>query len=206
MKIEPVNVADLKLLERNVRRHGEPQIDAFVKSLDQFGQTRPFVIDEDNRVLVGNGMLLAMQKRGDKTASAYRLTGLSDREKKKLVITDNKMYSLGYDDFDAIEAMLKEIVTGGDYDIAGFEPESLKLLVAEPEALRDIGLDYGKIEETAKAGMTPGAQPAPSAVQTSAPQAMPAQEAEQGEEYGTAQPRDSFRTVICPNCGEVIRL
>lgn len=209
MKIETVSLAELKPLERNVRKHGEAQIEAFVQALNQFGQTRPFVIDEEGRVLVGNGMLLAMQRRGDASAYAYRLTGLTEAQKKKLVITDNKMYSLGYDDFEAIEATLKEIVSGGDFDIAGFEPESLKLLVAEPESLRDIGMDYGRLETPTPAPAEPvSASPAPAPAPASAAawQGAPAQEDAQAEAYGMAQPRDAFRTVVCPNCGEVIRL
>lgn len=207
MKIETVNVADLKPLERNVRRHGEPQIEAFVKSLDQFGQTRPFVIDEDNRVLVGNGMLLAMQRRGDGTASAYRLTGLSDREKKKLVITDNKMYSLGYDDFAVVEDMLREITLEGDFDIAGFEVESLKLLVAEPEQLQDVGLQYGSLAN-AGAGYSGGAeQAAVSQGQAQGPAYQPASTQPAETSASGASPQaEQYRTVICPSCGEVIRL
>ena len=206
MKIETVSLAQLKPLERNVRKHGEAQIEAFVQALNQFGQTRPFVIDEEGRVLVGNGMLLAMQRRGDASAYAYRLSGLTEAQKKKLVITDNKMYSLGYDDFEAIEATLKEIVSGGDFDIAGFEPESLKLLVAEPETLRDIGLDYGKLDNAPAPSAEAPSVSAPASAPAPAAQGASVQESAQAGEYGIAQPKEAFRTVVCPSCGEIIRL
>lgn len=46
MKIETMNISELKSPENNVRIHTEKQIGEFIKSLEAFGQTRPAVIDE----------------------------------------------------------------------------------------------------------------------------------------------------------------
>ena len=56
MKLEVVKINDLKPLEKNVRKHNEKQIDELIKSVEQFGQTRAMVIDEDNNILIGNGL------------------------------------------------------------------------------------------------------------------------------------------------------
>ena len=94
MKIEIIKLDELKPLEKNVRKHNEIQLNELVRSLNQFGQTRAIIVDEDNNILIGNGLYLAMQKRGDKTAECSRVKGLTETQKKKLVLTDNKVYSL----------------------------------------------------------------------------------------------------------------
>ena len=53
MKLEVVKLSDLKPLENNVRKHSDKQIDELIKSVEQFGQTRAMVIDEDNNILIG---------------------------------------------------------------------------------------------------------------------------------------------------------
>ena len=85
MKIERIKLSELSPLAKNVRKHGETQIKEFVRSLNQFGQTRAIVIDEDNNILIGNGLYIAMNKRGDIEADCTRVLGLSEKEKKKLV-------------------------------------------------------------------------------------------------------------------------
>ena len=62
MKLEVVKLSDLKPLENNVRKHNDKQIDELVKSVEQFGQTRAMVIDEDNNILIGNGLYFALVK------------------------------------------------------------------------------------------------------------------------------------------------
>ena len=62
MKLEVVKLSDLKPLEKNVRKHNDKQIDELVKSVEQFGQTRAMVIDEDNNILIGNGLYFALVK------------------------------------------------------------------------------------------------------------------------------------------------
>ena len=47
MKIENVRVSELKPLEKNVRKHSDKQIEEMIRSVQQFGQTRAIVIDEN---------------------------------------------------------------------------------------------------------------------------------------------------------------
>lgn len=102
MKLEVVKINDLKPLEKNVRKHNDKQIDELIKSVEQFGQTRAMVIDEDNNILIGNGLYFALVKMNKADVQCYRKTGLSEVEKKKLILSDNKIYSLGADNYDEI--------------------------------------------------------------------------------------------------------
>ena len=193
MKLEKIAIEKLRPLERNVRKHGDKQIEEFVKSLEQFGQIRPFVIDEQNTVLIGNGMLEAMKRAGMETCQAYRVKGLSDLQKKKMVLTDNKIYSLGADNLDNIMEYLQEFADAGDFDIPGFDADGIEALTRTAGEVLDDAMSYGVAERPAPRRETsPG-----EAAQPGGPSEMRAE----GETQSDAPP-----TVICPHCGEVIRL
>ena len=214
MNIETMKLSELKLLENNVRRHTEVQLKELIRSLDQFGQTRAIVIDEGNNILVGNGLYMAMTKRGDTEATVHRVVGLSDRQKKKLVLADNKIFQLGGDDFAQIESYLADITSEGDFDIAGFDEDSLKNLMRDVDEVAHDLMQYGTNVDI----------PAP--IQVTQPQIQPAQPAQMaqpvvshtGQASGIdAQPQarseantmpqgESFKTAICPECGHVFRV
>lgn len=200
MKIEKIKLADLKPLEKNVRKHNDIQVNELIRSLNQFGQTRAIIVDEDNNILIGNGLYMAMVKRGDTEAECSRVTGLTETQKKKLVLTDNKVYSLGLDDYENIEAFINDIALDGDFDIAGFDEDILKQMTRElNEVSRDVanyGLipdDYVKPQAPAPATSTPqNTEVNTYHEETVQPHALPQQQ--------TAVKR----SVICPSCGEVI--
>lgn len=202
MKLETVNLADLKPLERNVRRHVERQIEAFCKSLEQFGQTRAFVIDEENNILVGNGMYVAMKKAGWENASAYRLSNLTEKQKKKLVLSDNRVFSLGIDEYTIMNDMLKEIAMDGDFDIAGYEPDSLKLLVGDVHEITDTALSYGIVPEAEKKVLQPVQPP----IEEHQEQVSSNTVVQGQEKAAPPSTMTVTRTIVCPNCGEVISI
>ena len=125
MLIEKMKMADLRQPERNVRKHPEKQIQEFMRSVKMFGQTRPIVVDENNTILIGCGLYKAMQRLNFEEADVLKRIDLSESDKKKLMIADNKIYSLGVDDLDATNDFLKEIL---DYDVPGFDEDVLKMI------------------------------------------------------------------------------
>ena len=99
-KTKPLTLADLKpdLANRRTRtQRGERML---VESLEQLGAARSIVIDEDNQVLAGNGVLEAAAHAGitklhiveadGATVIAVRRSGLSPDEKRALAIYDNR--------------------------------------------------------------------------------------------------------------------
>lgn len=197
MKIQTLQLADLKPLEVNVRKHSDNQIKELIRSLEQFGQTRAIVIDEENNILIGNGLHEAMVRSGRKTASVYRKSGLSETEKKKLILADNKTYSLGADDYENIEAYIADITSTGDFDIAGFDESVLRNLMRDAdEVLQDVQ-SYGVLpaEEVEERR-----EKVERVENTPAPQNAPVEQATEENEQAPAQ----VATVLCPNCGECI--
>lgn len=212
MKITKMKVAELKPLEKNVRRHSETQIKELIRSLTQFGQTRAIVIDEENNILIGNGLHAAMVKSGIADCFVFRKNGLSENEKKKLILADNKTFSLGVDDYANIEAYLSDITATGDFDIAGFDEESLRGLMRDAEEVLADATQYGVLSAEAvkakgkaqervenrideMANNTQG-ETIHTASETNADEPMTYAESEQ----------DTVREIICPSCGEVISI
>ena len=91
-------LADLKHVPGNTRLHSEEQISEYVRSIKMFGQLRPMVIDENNIVLAGNGLLEALRKMGRTTAACYVVAGLTDSEKQKLSRVSERIFNLSEDD------------------------------------------------------------------------------------------------------------
>ena len=124
MKVTKMKLSALKVPEKNVRIHSEKQVKEFVRSLESFGQIRPIVVDEDNTILAGNGLYAALMAKGETDADVLVMKGLTPNEKKKLMLADNKIYSLGVDDMEVFEEFLKDL--GDDLEIPGYDEELLK--------------------------------------------------------------------------------
>lgn len=76
MKVTIKKLSVLKHPEKNVRIHSEQQIRELKRSLEKFGQTRALVIDENNIILIGNGLYEAMVSLGYQEATVYVKAGL----------------------------------------------------------------------------------------------------------------------------------
>lgn len=145
MQILKKKLSELKPPERNVRLHPEIQIKELKRSIEAFGQVRPIIIDENNLILSGSGLFMALSGLKRKTAEVYQLKGLSNVQKKKLMVADNKIFELGATDMENLIKVLDDIRKEGDLDIPGFDEELLTSLLAEAEAITAGLLEYGKI-------------------------------------------------------------
>ena len=140
-----LKISEVHSPERNVRIHPESQIREFVKSLKQFGQTRLAVIDENNEILIENGMYEALKQAGYNTIWVYQRTDLSENEKKKMMIADNKLYGLGIDNLDTLNEFFEEL--HGDLDIPGYSQEILESMVATASEITEQISNYGVLDE-----------------------------------------------------------
>lgn len=64
MKVIKKKLSELRRPKKNVRNHSIKQIEEFKRSVQMFGQIRPIVIDEDNVILAGNGLFMALEALG----------------------------------------------------------------------------------------------------------------------------------------------
>ena len=145
MEIITKNLSELQVPEKNVRIHTEKQLQEYEKSIRMFGQLRPIVIDESNTILAGRGLYDTLRRMGKETADCYQYTDLSENQKKKLMIADNKIFSLGIEDLDTLNEFLFDLQD--DLDIPGFDEEILKQMVADADAITEKISEYGILTE-----------------------------------------------------------
>lgn len=107
MKIESVKLADVVLDPANARRHDQRSLDAIAGSLEAFGQQKPVVLDQDGRVVAGNGTVRAARSLGWTKISAVRLPAdWSEDQIKAFAIADNRTQDLS--DWDT-EVLLSQL-------------------------------------------------------------------------------------------------
>lgn len=214
MKVTVIAVEKLKHPAKNVRHHPQKQIDEMKRSLVMFRQTRLMVVDEEYTVLIGNGMLTAMEQLGWAEAECYVYEGLSSMQKKKLMLADNRVYDLGLTDMDAFDAILQELA--GDTDIPGWPEELLKTLTATTAEVDALIGSYGSFAprevENLRARERNDAVSPPDSSAAYEPVATPEQTLpasvryepmpQNGDADGSPQPVQRF--VVCPNCGHRI--
>jgi hypothetical protein len=191
-----VNIDILKTPEHNTRIHPEKQIKEIRRSLKKWGQYRDVVIDDKNLILAGNGLVEAMRAEGFKKAWAVIVTDISENDKKKFMLADNKTAGLGVDNLNNIELLISELA--GDFDIPGFDDEVLASINAASEEISAALDEYGKAteENLAEIKAHAGANEEGGEADTGEP-------ADPDTEVAAGAERDN---VVCPKCGEVIWL
>ena len=199
MKVTKKPLTELHPPERNVRMHTDKQLKEFRRSVEMFGQIRPIVVDESGTILAGNGLFETLLSMGHTEADCYVVSGLTEAQKKKLMLADNRVFDLGVDDLAALDALVLELKD--DLDIPGFEEDLLQAMVMEAEEATQALLEYGTIE------------PKQAEIIQQTREKYQAQEeaaAERAEEVVLAQPEKqkeaAGRFILCPKCGERIWL
>ena len=76
---------------KNARTHSDAQVAQIAASIREFGWTNPILVDGENGVIAGHGRLLAARKLGMGEVPVIELAGLSEAQKRALIIADNKL-------------------------------------------------------------------------------------------------------------------
>lgn len=197
-----------------MRIHTEQQIKEFERSIKMFGQIRPIVVDENNVILAGNGLYDTLLKMGRDTAEVYKFDNLTEKQKKKLMIADNKIFSLGIENLDTLNVFLEEMQ--GDLDIPGFDEEILKQMVSDAEEVTEKIAEYGTLDDAEIANIKANAARQEQKITSMESKNSgfdsnladnPQKLADGITGEGMAEETTDIRKfVICPNCGEKIWL
>ncbi len=205
MKVVKFKLSELTKAEKNVRMHPEAQIKEYKRSLEKFGQTKPLTIDENNVILIGNGAFIAMLELGWTEAYCIKRTDLSNNDKKKLMMADNRIFNLGTDDIGAIEDIIREL--GEDLDVPGYTDELLESLCMDFEEVSDTLAEYGKLDDEEVEYIKTSEVKTQNIIpqQTSAPGTGNVPDINVGHKH--AEETEVSQTfVMCPTCGEKIWL
>lgn len=212
MKIERIKIADLRPAEKNTRNHNQKQIEELIRSFRMFGQIRPVVIDENNVIYCGNGFYSAMIEAGETEVDAYRVVGLTDDQKKKLMLADNQIFLLGTANMAVMDEILSEL---GDFDVPGYDEATLAQLYGDIEEATEELSSYGVVDDEVAQEITDN-QTAREEIQEQRVYA-PSETPEEAQDdslptniksangmLNVPVEKDTRPFIICPRCGEKI--
>jgi len=143
-RVQMIDIDTLVLDPANVRTHPQRNIDAIIGSLQAFGQQKPVVVDADNVVRAGNGLVRAARLLGWSQVAAYT-TGLGGSESIAFAIADNRTAELSEWDYKGLADQVRGLLDDGvNVEALGWADYELEpLLAAEwtPPTVEDDGLD-----------------------------------------------------------------
>ena len=125
-----INIDEIKPYERNARIHSSKQIKQIMEAIKAFGFTNPLLIDDENNLIAGHGRLEAVKQLNIidfkenplKELPAIIISGLSEADKKALIIADNKIAENASWDYDLLQAEFQELeAINYDLDLMGFD-------------------------------------------------------------------------------------
>lgn len=113
LRTEIYQVADLKPMPKNTKKHPKWQIEKIIQSISKYSKDepkllQPIVVDEKKMIIIGHGRLEAIKELKWDTVECVIKDGLSEDEKVALSILDNKSTSLEYDE-DLLAKVLPEL-------------------------------------------------------------------------------------------------
>lgn len=210
MKIITLKLSELQPAKKNTRMHPPEQIREYKRSLMKFGQTKPVVIDENNNILIGNGLYMAIKELEWDEVACICKSGLSDKDKKKLMLADNRIFDLGTDDLSVFDEFIAEL--NGDFDIPGYSDELLNSLIMDSDQTSEMLSEYGTIGEEDAESIRNASVPAAPTMQYEAPandsSHIPNSAYDPNTSIGDTgrEVTPDRKYVVCPKCGEKIWL
>lgn len=212
MNVISMAISDVKLPERNVRIHAAKQIEEFKRSVKMFGQIRPIVVDENNVILCGNGLYETLKQLNYSSVDVYKVEGLSEANKKKLMLADNKIYGLGIDDIDVFDQFINELKD--DLDIPGYDSDVLQSMVSEAEEITEKIADYGTVADEVKDVLNRNGERKEYLINNRQEEEITIPSVTKkavfphrnNAEPLTTEREDSDKYIVCPKCGEKIWL
>ena len=126
LEIVTVNLSKLKPDKRNARKHNDRNIAEIMRSIESFGQHRPFVVQRDTeKILIGNGMYTAMKKMGIKQALVLYVDDDNEMAARRS-IADNRTGELAEWDMDILREFVEKLGTSAN--IPGWNENELESL------------------------------------------------------------------------------
>ena len=131
MQIQKLPISQVKQHPRNVRIHTKKNIDVIKKSLQEYGQVKPILVQKStNYVIAGNGTLQAAISLGW-TQILCNILDLDDDKANALGILDNKSTDLSQWDQKGLLQLLQELQTSEEnlLQLTGFQNEDIQAML-----------------------------------------------------------------------------
>ena len=105
-----LKLSEIVPYENNARKNDKAVKDV-AESIKQCGYIAPIIVDENNVILAGHTRYKALKKLGYKEITVRKISGLTDEQKRKYRLLDNKTNELAEWDFEK----LKDEIDGLDF-------------------------------------------------------------------------------------------
>ena len=144
MKIEKINIEDIKAYENNAKLHPAEQIEQIKKSIQEFGNNDPIAIDENNVIIEGHGRYIALQELGYTEIEVIRLSHLYEEQKKAYMLVHNKLTMNRSFDLDILSEELSNILDidmgefGFNFDYEEIEEEEIERVPSDKFTVKII--------------------------------------------------------------------
>lgn len=138
-KITLVAVDKLVPYVRNARTHSDAQVAKLAASIKEYGWTNPILLDEAGGIIAGHGRVMAARKLELTEVPAIVLEGLTDVQRRALILADNQLALTSGWDITLLKFELESLKSENyNLDILGFSPEEVNdILNFDPLALTD---------------------------------------------------------------------
>lgn len=120
-KLSTMRMDDIRPYPNNPRKN-DGAVDAVAESIRQCGYVAPIIVDENGVILAGHTRYKALQQLGYKAADVLIKSGMTEEQKKKYRLLDNKTSELAGWDFAMLEDELSEL----DFDSFDFGFDSVQ--------------------------------------------------------------------------------
>ena len=116
LKIEYININELKPYSKNAKKHPKKQIKLIKNSIESFGMCDPIAINNEKIIIEGHGRLEALKQLGYDEVPCIRLDHLTDEERKAYTLAHNKVAESEWDNLIVDE----EINSLTEFDMSDF--------------------------------------------------------------------------------------
>lgn len=146
MELVTMKLGDITPYAKNARKN-DAAVDAVAESIRQCTYVAPIIVDEDGIILAGHTRWKAMRKLGKKEAEVIVKAGLTEEQKAKYRLLDNKTNELADWDYDLLGEELQGLDFGDldlDWGIKFDEPKEIEedevpALVEDAEPVTQLG-------------------------------------------------------------------
>jgi DNA modification methylase len=106
---------------RNARTHSDAQVAEIAGSIRAFGFANPVLLGGDGDIIAGHGRLAAARKLGLTEVPVVVLEGLTEAQRRQLVLADNRIALNAGWDLEMLKLELQDLsVLGADLSVLGF--------------------------------------------------------------------------------------
>ena len=130
MKLERLKLADIEPYKNNPRKNDDA-VNAVAESIRQCSYITPIIVDEDHVIIAGHTRYKALKKLGYKECEVVIASDLTEEQKKKYRLYDNKTAEMASWDQKKLSAELCDV------DFQGYDFGQPEIALPDDEAGED---------------------------------------------------------------------